>query len=196
VTSTLDPSAPPHGSLRWLLLFVGAVAIALLVPFLVAAPAVDRWFAGFEADAVATVLTAAVVIGLLTVDVVAPVPSSLVAAFAGVTFGPIVGSLLVFVGLSIGCAVGYVIGRRVGRSVGGTRYGRRAGRRVLATAAAIHSRDAAIAVVVTRPVPLLAEATVVVAGLSGMRRTTFAFACLAANAVVAILFAGVPGTIA
>lgn len=186
-----EANATPVESWRWLALFVGAVALALMVPFLIAAPSVDRWFANFEASAAATGLTALVVIGLLTVDIVAPVPSSLVAALAGVAFGPLLGSVIVFVGLSLGCMVGYVIGHLARSRLDAARPSRRAD----AAARAIHSRGSAVAVVMARPVPLLAEATVVVAGLAGMRRTTFAVSCLVANAGVAILFAALPAVI-
>lgn len=188
----VDADGSPVASWRWLTLFVGAVAGALLVPFLIAAPAVDRWFAEFETTAAATGLTALVVIGLLTIDVVAPIPSSLVAALAGAAFGPFLGAAIVFVGLSLGCTVGYLVGGAARTRIGAGRSSRRA----FAAASAIHSRDGAVAVIVTRPVPLLAEATVVVAGLSGMHRTTFAISCLVANAGVAILFAAVPAMIA
>jgi uncharacterized membrane protein YdjX (TVP38/TMEM64 family) len=132
------------------------------------------------------------VVGLLTVDIVAPIPSSLVAALAGTVFGPLLGSVIVFVGLSLGCVVGYAIGRlaRTRLDATGTR------RRAYVAATAIHSRGSAVAVIVARPVPLLAEATVVVAGLAGMHRARFMVSCLVANAGVAILFAALPTLIA
>ena len=191
--TTNDPAgAATLVSVRWLLLFIGAVAVALLVPFLIAGSAVDRWFAEFEARDVAGGLTALVVIALLTVDVIAPIPSSLVAALAGVTLGPVVGSLVVFIGLGLGCIFGYWVGCA---STARIRAVRPTGRAV-AAAAAIRSRDAAIAVVVARPIPLLAEATVVVAGMSSMRRRRFAAACVLGNAIVAVLFAAIPAVLA
>jgi hypothetical protein len=64
------------------------------------------------------------------------------------------------------------------------------GSSALQSASALRERDGALALVVARPVPLLAEATVVVAGLTSMRRSTFAGACGLGNLVVAALFAG------
>jgi hypothetical protein len=37
-----DVGATPVGSWRWLALFIGAVALALMVPFVIAAGKVDR----------------------------------------------------------------------------------------------------------------------------------------------------------
>jgi uncharacterized membrane protein YdjX (TVP38/TMEM64 family) len=172
--------------------FVGAVAVALMIPFLIAGSAVDHWFAQFEARDVGGGVVALVAIALLAVDVVAPVPSSVVAALAGVALGPVVGASVVFVGLGLGCIIGYGLGSA---SATRLRAVRSAGR-ALAAATAIHSRHAAIAVIVARPIPLLAEATVVVAGLTRMPRRRFAAACGLGNAIVAVLYAAVPGVLA
>jgi uncharacterized membrane protein YdjX (TVP38/TMEM64 family) len=176
---------------RWFALFVGAVAAALMVPFLLAAPTINRWFTSFEDRSGATWTVALVVVALLAVDIVAPVPSSIVAAFAGVTFGAWLGSALVFAGLGIGCALGYAGASRVRPGL----LRKRRGAAAVASASAMRARDGAMAIVVARPVPLLAEATVVVAGLTAMRKPAFAGACAVGNGVVAVLFAALPATV-
>ncbi len=186
-----DPPAPTPSAWRWSALFVGAVAAALMVPFVLAAPVVDRWFTSFENRSGATWGVALVVVALLAVDIVAPVPSSIVAAFAGVTFGPWLGSGLVFVGLGIGCSLGYAGASRLRPGLQRNPRGARA----VASASALRARDGAFALVLTRPVPLLAEATVVVAGLTTMRKPAFATACAVGNAVVAALFAALPAVV-
>jgi uncharacterized membrane protein YdjX (TVP38/TMEM64 family) len=185
---TIDGAA---GARRWFGLFVGAVAVCLLVPFLLAAPAVDVWFESFEQRSGATLGVALVVVSLLAIDIVAPVPSSLVAAFAGVAFGSVMGSLLVFCGLTIGCMLGYAGALTAGRRMASGARSRTA----LAAASRLSDREGALALFVARPVPLLAEATVVVAGLTGMRWTVFLPVCITANVLVAVLFAGIPGAI-
>ncbi len=172
----------------WFVGLVGATCAALLVPFVMFGPTVDRWFASFEDRSSATWLVASIVVALLAVDIVAPVPSSLVAAFAGVTFGAWVGSLLVFAGLGISCGLGYLFASSARAGMQRHRWGASA----LRSAAAVRGRHRAFAIVAARPIPLLAEATVVAAALTPMRRATFVGSCCAGNLVAAMMFAGLP----
>jgi hypothetical protein len=59
----------------------------------------------------------------------------------------------------------------------------------------VRSSESTIALMVCRPVPLLAEATVVVAGLTRLATLRFIAACAVANVFVALLFAGVFGAL-
>jgi uncharacterized membrane protein YdjX (TVP38/TMEM64 family) len=130
-------------------------------------------------------LAAAVVgVGLLVVDVVLPVPSSLVMIAHGAAFGPLLGAALSLVG-SLGAALlGFAVGRRAGPLLNRlVPVGER--RR----ADALLARWGVLAIVVTRPVPLLAETTVILAGASplGWRRT--AVAALVGSVPAAVLYA-------
>lgn len=107
------------------------------------------------------VLSAITGVGLLVVDVVLPVPSSLVMIAHGVAFGAVVGASLSLVG-SVGASlVGFAVGRR-----GGALLDRVVSPHERARADRLLSRWGVLAVVVTRPVPLLAETTVILAGAS------------------------------
>lgn len=109
------------------------------------------------------IAAAAIDVGLLVADVALPVPSSGVMLAHGALFGVVVGSLLSLIG-SVGAALlGFAIGRRSGgllARVGSTDERARADH--------LLARWGLLAVVVTRPVPLLAEAVALVAGASSM----------------------------
>src|SRR2546429_2592444 len=98
------------------------------------------------------VLVAALGVGLLIADVLLPVPSSLVMVAHGALFGVVNGTLLSLAG-SIGAALfGFAIGRRGGKLL----------ERVITAqererADDLLKRWGALSIVVTRPVPLLAE---------------------------------------
>jgi uncharacterized membrane protein YdjX (TVP38/TMEM64 family) len=130
-------------------------------------------------------MAAAVVgVGLLVLDVVLPVPSSLVMIAHGAAFGPLLGAALSLLG-SLGAALlGFAVGRRGGPLL--NRVVPAAERR---RADALLARWGVLAIVVTRPVPLLAETTVILAGASplGWRRT--AIAALVGSAPAAVLYA-------
>src|ERR1051325_8864098 len=97
-------------------------------------------------------LAASLGVGLLVADVLLPVPSSLVMVAHGALFGVALGTLLSLLG-SIGAALfGFAIGRR-----GGKLLERAVTSADRARANKMLARWGTLAVIVTRPVPLLAE---------------------------------------
>jgi uncharacterized membrane protein YdjX (TVP38/TMEM64 family) len=129
-------------------------------------------------------------VALLVADVVLPVPSSLVMIAHGAVFGPVVGTLLSLLG-NLGAALfGFGLGRRGGRLL--DRLVPPEQRR---RADALLTRWGVLAVVVTRPLPLLAETTVILAGASplGWSRTTVA--AVVGSAPAALLY-GLAGSVA
>ncbi len=127
---------------------------------------------------------AAIGVALLVADVGLPVPSSVVMIAHGAAFGVAVGTALSLVG-SLGAALlGFAVGRRGGRLLD-----RLVPPHERVKADALLSRWGVFAVVVTRPVPLLAETTVILAGASplGWRRT--AVAALIGSVPAAVLYA-------
>lgn len=98
-------------------------------------------------------------VGLLMADVVLPVPSSAIMVAHGAMFGMVVGACLSLVG-SVGAALlGFAVGRR-----GGPLLHRLVPETERSRADAVLSRWGTLAIVATRPVPLLAETTAILAG--------------------------------
>ena len=129
-------------------------------------------------------LSALVGVGLLVTDVVLPVPSSLVMVAHGALFGVVVGTLLSLVG-SVGAAlVGFAVGRR-----GGPLLSRLVSAEERERADRLLTRWGALAIVVTRPVPLLAETVVILAGTSPLGWGRAALAALAGSLPAALLYA-------
>lgn len=110
-------------------------------------------------------------VGLLIADVLLPVPSSLVMVAHGALFGVLKGTLLSLLGSMGAALVGFAIGRR-----GGKLLDRLVTPAERARADQILARWGALAVAVTRPVPLLAETVAIMAGASplGWRRMALA----------------------
>ncbi len=122
--------------------------------------------------------------GLLIADVVLPVPSSLVMIAHGALFGVALGTLLSLIG-SVGAALtGFAIGRR-----GGKWLERIVTAEERARIERMLERWGALAIVVTRPVPLLAETTAVMAGASAMSWQRAAAASFAGSLPAALLYA-------
>ena len=101
-----------------------------------------------------------VIVVLLALDVVLPVPSSLISAGAGAILGFWLATTVVWIGMTVGCVVAYVVGAS---GAGAAR--RFVGHNHLDRAAALARRHGLWALVVCRPIPVAAEASVVFAGL-------------------------------
>jgi uncharacterized membrane protein YdjX (TVP38/TMEM64 family) len=132
----------------------------------------------------AGVAAALVGLGLLTVDVLLPVPSSVVMVAHGALFGVLPGAALSLLGGVSATVVGFAVGRR-GRGVVErvtTPAQRAAADRLL-------TRWGPWAVVSTRAVPVLAETVAVLAGTSPMRWPVLLCAGAAGTAVPALLYA-------
>lgn len=130
------------------------------------------------------VLAAALGVSLLIADVLLPVPSSLVMVAHGALFGVLIGTLLSLLG-SVGAALfGFAIGRRGGRLLERivTPEERARADRMLA-------RWGAVAVVVTRPIPILAETVAIMTGTSSVGWLRMALASFAGSLPPALLYA-------
>lgn len=123
-------------------------------------------------------------VGLLVADVVVPVPSSLVMVAHGALFGVIWGTILSVVGGLGAALVGFAIGRR-----GGPLLARFVPPEERARADRLLAKWGLLAVVLTRPVPLLAETTAVMAGASPLGWRGMMLASLSGVLPAAILYA-------
>jgi uncharacterized membrane protein YdjX (TVP38/TMEM64 family) len=129
--------------------------------------------------------SALIIVGLLASDVFLPVPSSLVMVLSGAAFGVTWGAALALVGSVAGEWLGFELVRRYGRRMSDRLVGEDEVRRLNG----FFERHGAVAVAVTRPLPIVMEAMSIVAGLSQMRRVTFLVASLAGTAPIVIVYA-------
>ena len=130
------------------------------------------------------ILAAALGVGLLIADVLLPVPSSLVMVAHGALFGVALGTLLSLLGSAGAALFGFAIGRRGGKllELVVTREERTRADSLLA-------RWGALAIIVTRPVPVLAETVAIMAGASSLSWSNVLLASLAGSLPPALLYA-------
>jgi len=186
------PSRPRRRRAAGWWLIAGAVAALIIVPFVLFADDVtalsDRMLAA--ADSPRT--RAAVIVALLASDVLLPVPSSIVSTAAGALLGFQLGTAASALGMTLGCLVGYGLGWRLGRA-GATRL---VGAQELERAASRVGRFRELAVLACRPVPVLAEASVVAAGVIHAPLARFVLVVSGANIAISAWYAAVGSTAA
>ena len=114
---------------------------------------------------------AAASFALLAADVVLPVPSSALMLLNGALFGPFGGMLLSLAGSEAAALLGWAIGRG-----GGGLLDRAVSPASRARVEAFVRERGALAVVVTRPVPVVGETAAILAGAAGMPLARLALA--------------------
>ncbi len=116
--------------------------------------------------------------GLLASDVLLPIPSSILSTVSGAVLGFLGGAVANTLGMTLGCLAGY----RAGRLAKGQNDER---------LAALWARHGEWTLVVTRAVPVLAEAGVLFAGVTGMPFRRFLWITTLANAGIGTLYAAI-----
>lgn len=171
-------------TIRWFAL--AGVALALiLVPFALFEAPITEWTREWLARPQAFWVLGLGIAALLASDVLLPVPSSLVSIGAGAMLGFAGGMVASTAGMTLGCAVGYWVGQRGARRPAE----RLLGGGEIAKLERVQARWGEWMVLVMRPVPVLAEASVVFAGMGAMRYSRFLLMTTIANAAISAVYA-------
>lgn len=178
----------PRGSgkraLRLSLLFLAMTAV-VVIPFVLFGDELDRMTRGAMAHTSSRFVAASAGVALLVADIVIPVPSTFVITGLGAILGPAFGMLAATIGLTLGCVCGYALGRTLGHGFAA----RAIGEEDLAYLRDQLARRGALVLALCRPVPVLAEASVIVAGLSGLAAKKVLAVTTLANVGVAAVYA-------
>ena len=187
------------------------ILLAILIPFLLWGEKADAFFEEWVNRLNKHKWeTSAALSTILAIDIVTPVPSSLVSTACGTLLGFWWGAATSFVGMTLGSAAGFFIARglhKVGRwrprlAAQHESYwvGRRRPRlaesvvRLGEDAVALPSwfaRHGVLALAALRPVPMLAEASVLFAGASALHAKRVLLTLALSNAAVSALYAGI-----
>jgi membrane protein DedA with SNARE-associated domain len=167
-------------SLRILVpLTLAAIAVPL-VPFLLFGTRLDHAVAAWLDPPPPPALLAAAEVALLAVDLFLPVPSSMVATLGGASLGMLVGTACAWVGMTAGAVAGWSLGRLAGPRISSGREPDE-----LAAVERPRERLGSLFIVLTRPVPLVAEAAALLAGATRMPFSDFLVAAGAGNLAIA-----------
>jgi uncharacterized membrane protein YdjX (TVP38/TMEM64 family) len=145
---------------------------------------------------------AALVVAILAADIVLPVPSGPISTLAGSHFGIALGTVASALGMTLGAVVAFAVARRFGRArlppsreaerndemrLGGEGKRAEQGGTLAAEQAARHHGPWML--VLTRPLPIIAEAAVLVAGSLHMPWRTFLPPVVVSNVAISVTYA-------
>jgi uncharacterized membrane protein YdjX (TVP38/TMEM64 family) len=166
------------------LLLLTILLLIPIIPFLFFGEAiearVEQWTQSVDSPWIVT----AGVAGVLATDVLLPVPSSFVSTFAGAKLGTGLGTLASWTGMSIGAIFGFALARRWGRPLA-ERLSRPEDLNRMAQAS---ERYGPAVLILTRAIPVFAEATVLLMGIHLLDWKKFLPAVLLSNLGIAIAY--------
>ncbi|HEY4310140.1 MAG TPA: VTT domain-containing protein [Pirellulales bacterium] len=174
-----------HDLVRWTVA-VTLVLLVPIIPFLSFGDSleaqVERWFD----TALSPMATAAIVVGILASDILLPVPSSFVSTLAGARLGFLGATAVVWLGMTLGAMIGFALARAFGRPLAQRFSSADDLRRMEALG---EDRGPAV-LALTRPLPVLAEASVLLLGAVGVPWRRFLPVVALANLGLAAAYAG------
>jgi uncharacterized membrane protein YdjX (TVP38/TMEM64 family) len=167
-----------------LLLILALVAVAIpLVPFLAFGTRLDHLVAHWLDPLPSPAVLAVIEVSVLAADLLLPVPSSMVATLGGAQLGVVVGTACAWLGMTAGSMLGWWLGRTAGAASLARLTAEE--REQLALQ---QRRFGPLAVVLTRPLPLVAEAAALMAGAAGMEWREFLLAAGGGNLAIALVW--------
>jgi uncharacterized membrane protein YdjX (TVP38/TMEM64 family) len=171
--------------MRWALLTALLLAL-ILIPFFLFEPQFEAWGNRLVQPGGGGSFVAVLIGAFLALDVILPVPSSVVSTAAGVLLGFWTATFTVWAGMMAGCMLGYALGARsegLGRRIVGAEG--------LARATRVADNYGDWAILVCRPVPVLAEASVILAGLARAPFRRFVLLTAGSNLGIAAAYAAI-----
>jgi uncharacterized membrane protein YdjX (TVP38/TMEM64 family) len=175
---------------RTLVVAVGLLLVATIVPFMIWGEALESafsvagarsWMAGYGAWAGVAGM------GLLIADILLPIPSTLVMSALGLGYGPLIGGLYAAAGSTLAGIIAYWLSRWLGRPLAL----RLAGEADLREGERFFADGGAWLVACSRCLPILPEAVACLAGLNRMPFRTFFFAALCGSLPMGFVFAAI-----
>lgn len=160
------------------------VMLIPILPFVAFGDELDQWVQQTLQQDSDAGFVAAVEVGLLSTDIFLPVPSSMVSTIGGMKLGTAWGTLTSWVGMSLGAILGFALARRFGRPF--ARWFSKD--RSLEQMQSVSDRYGPAALILTRGVPVLAEASVLLMGIHKLSWRRFLVPVLATNLVLSLVY--------
>jgi uncharacterized membrane protein YdjX (TVP38/TMEM64 family) len=177
-----------YSSAREILFPIAVISLVLavpIVPFIVFGGPFESGIATFLDRPLAPAVVVAATVGLLAVDIFLPVPSSVVSTAAAATTGFWMGTAASWTGMTLGGVLGFLLARVLGRKVA-IRW---ASSRGLDRMDRLGRRFGPAILLFTRPIPILAEASVLALGTSDLPWPRFLVPLMISNLAIAAVYA-------
>lgn len=156
------------------LVIIAALLIPILPFVIIGELPGEKWLSSADENALLFGLTGS---GLLTIDILLPVPSSIVGTLLGARLGFWTGLVSIWTGLMVGNLLGYALARFAASSL-------------RSWLPEFPATTTLAFVFLSRPVPIVAEAMTLTAGATRMAMLPYVAACASGNLIYALVLAG------
>ncbi len=186
-TSIINSMKIKTSTLKWTLLTIAAIA-TIIVPFLIFGERIDAWTEQLvENSQYNSGIIALILGGLLGSDILLPVPSSIASTACGLLLGFVGGTLVSLAGMITSCVIGYFLAAKLGQPF----VAKMVGEKSMAHFRKLQAKYGYWVVVITRPVPVLAEIAVLSAGLGQIPFWRFLWLSSLSNLGISIVYAAI-----
>ena len=162
-----------------------AVLLVPIVPFLFFGGQLEDWLRGISENPPSPLLSFWLVVGLLSTDIFLPIPSSVISTLSGWQLGVLWGTIATWLGMNLGALLGYALARRWGNSLA---LWFSSGEDLERMQQVSHHYGPLV-LVLTRAMPVFAEASVLIAGIHQLAWIRFLPAILLSNLGVSVAHA-------
>ncbi|MGB9936458.1 MAG: TVP38/TMEM64 family protein [Methanobacterium sp.] len=172
--------------IKWIFL-IFTILLLILIPFIIFGDSIENWTAYLLNSSPSSIIVAIVVGGLLSIDILAPVPSSIISTAGGYFLGFFLGTLVSFTGMTVSCIIGYYLGAKFGNPISE----KLVGNGELLKLERLQNKYGDIVIIISRAVPVLAEASILIAGIGRMPLKRFLLLVLLSNLGISIAYGAV-----
>ena len=167
------------------LLTVALILLVPVLPFLLFGEQCEAWIQAWTRRLASSGSLWMAVVCVLSLDIFLPVPSSFVSTLAGAKLGTPLATLASWLGLSIGACLGFALARRWGKPI----VARFSSEQELVRVASLSDRLGPAILAITRGIPILAEASVLMFGTHRLAWRSFLPPVLLSNLGIALAYA-------
>jgi uncharacterized membrane protein YdjX (TVP38/TMEM64 family) len=172
-----------QSKLKWALLSL-VILLIILIPFLLLGESIETWTNYLLRSSSPKLLIGMIIGGLLSIDILAPIPSSIVSTAGGYFLGFKWGIIVSTAGMTISCIIGYLLGAKIGTPISKWFVGTNE----LLRLEKLQNKYGDWIVILSRAVPVLAEASVLIAGIGRMHIKRFILLILLSNLGISIVY--------
>lgn len=160
------------------------VLLVPVLPFLLLGGQFESWLRGMSEQPPSRAMTFALVVGLLSTDILLPIPSSVISTLSGWQLGWLIGSLATWIGMNAGAVIGFAMSKTWGKPLA-LWFCKRED---LDRMQALISAYGPTILVLTRAMPVFAEASVLIAGIHRLSWDRFVPAIVLSNLGIAVAY--------
>lgn len=164
---------------------MAAVLLVPVLPFVLLGDRFEAWLGRMAEHPPSSPATFAVVVALLATDIFLPIPSSVISTLSGWQLGWWLGTLATWAGMNLGAAFGFGLAKRFGQ--GFARWFSRDDD--LDHMHGLIDRFGPSVLMITRAMPVFAEASVLIAGIHALSWRRFWLAVVPSNLGIAVAYA-------